>query len=60
MLVLEASGGSTPTGMTTGIVTGIRNVCQKIWRRARNRGWTTRAANYRRYIDDMHGIMNGT
>ena len=59
MLVLEASGGSTATGMNTEVVTGIRNVFQRIWRRARNRGWTTRAANYRGYIDDMHGIMNG-
>ena len=40
-LVLEASGGATPTGMTTEVVTGIRNVFQRIWRRARNRGWMT-------------------
>ena len=60
MLVLEASGGSAPTGMTTEVVTGIRKIFQRLWRRSRNRGWTTRTANYRRYIDDMHGTMNGT
>ena len=59
-LVLEASGGSTPTGMTTEVVTGIRNVFQRIWRRARNRGWMAKAATYRRYIDDMYGSMHGT
>ena len=36
MLVLEASGGPTPTGMTSEVVTGIRHVFQKIWRRTRN------------------------
>ena len=40
-LVLEASGGATPTGMITEVVTGIRNVFQRIWRRARIRGWMT-------------------
>ena len=44
MLVLEASGGSSPTGMTTEVVTGIRKIFQRLWRRSRNRGWTTRTA----------------
>ena len=60
MLVLEASSGTSPTGMTTEVISGIIKIFQRLWRRARNRGWMVRAANYRRYIDDLDGIMRGT
>eukprot|EP00435_Cladocopium_sp_Y103_P026701 s3747_g6.t1 len=59
MTVLDASGGPRPIGMTMEVVTSVRNVFQRLWRAARNRGRTERADAYRRYVDDMYGIMQG-
>ena len=59
MVLLDASQGEHPRGMTMEVVTNVRNIFQRLWRRARNRGSAERADAYRRYVDDMHGIMRG-
>jgi len=58
MTLLAASTGTTPRGMTAEVVTSISNVFQRLWRSARNHGRIQRADAYRRYVDDMFGVMN--
>ena len=57
--LLDASAGPNPIGLTTEVINQVRNVFHRLWRRARNRNHRDRADAYRRYIDDMHGVMNG-
>ena len=56
--VLNASAGPNPIGLTMDVITQVRNVFQRLWRRSRSRNQNERADAYRRYIDDIHGVMN--
>ena len=56
--ILNASAGPNPIGLTMDVITQVRNVLQRLWRRSRSRNQNERADAYRRYIDDMHGVMN--
>ena len=55
--VLEANANST--GVTMSPVNEVRNIFQRMFRVARNRGDEERATSYRRYVDDLHGMMGG-
>ena len=57
--LLNATAGANPIGMTMEVMTEVRTVFQRLWRRSRNRNQTERADTYRRYVDDMHSLMNG-
>ena len=57
--LLDATASANPIGMTMEVMAQVRNVFQRLWRRARNRNHDDRAATYRRYVDYMHGLMNG-
>ena len=57
MTVLGASSGRNPRGMTIDMINGIRSVFQRLFRTCRNRGRDDGAQVYRRYIDDLHGVM---
>ena len=57
--ILNASAGPNPIGITMEVITQVRNVFQRLWRRARNHNQNDRADAYRRYIDDMHGVTKG-
>ena len=59
MVLLNATAGANPIGMSMEVMTEVRNVFQRLWRRSRNRNQTDRAETYRRYVDDMHSLMNG-
>jgi hypothetical protein len=43
--------------MSIDVVNTIRSVFQRLYRTARNRGREDRARAYRRYIDDLHGVL---
>ena len=55
--VLDANANST--ALTVSLVNELRNIFQRMFRVARNRGDEERAASYRRYVDDLHGMMGG-
>ena len=57
MTVLGASSGRNPRGMTIDMINAIRSVFQRLFRTCRNRGRDDGAQAYRRYIDDLHGVM---
>ena len=59
MVLLNATAGANPIGMSMEVITEVRNVFQRLWRRSRNRNQTDRAETYRRYVDDMHSLMKG-
>ena len=59
MCLLNATAGANPIGMTMEVMTEVRNIFQRLWRRSRNRNQTERADTYRRCVDDMHSLMNG-
>ena len=59
MVLLEATSGPEPEGLTLNVTTQIRNVFQRLFRWHRNRGSDERAERYQRYIQDMHGLMQG-
>ena len=54
LLVIE------PAGLTIPLANETRNIFQRLFRSARNRGEDERATSYRRYVDDLHGLMGGT
>ena len=55
--VLDANANAT--GVTVSLVNELRNIFQRMFRVARNRGDEERATSYRRYVDDLHGMMGG-
>ena len=55
--VLDASSGGSPRWMSIDVVNTIRSVFQRLYRTGRNRGSEDRAQAYRRYIDDLHGVL---
>jgi hypothetical protein len=57
--VLDASAGVRPIGMTMDVITSVGGVCQRLFKRIRNRGENNRAGAYLRYVEDLHGIMRG-
>ena len=57
MTVLDASSTGSPRGMSIDVVNTIMNVVQRLYRTARNRGREDRAQAYRRYVDDLHGVL---
>ena len=62
--VLDASAGVRPIGMTMDVITSVGGVCQRLFKRIRNRGENNRGENnragaYLRYVEDLHGIMRG-
>ena len=59
MTFLTASSGRNPVGMSM-LVTWIRGVFQRLYCYSKNRGSDERATAYRRYVDDLHGVMNGS
>ena len=59
MVLLNATAGANPIGMSMEVITEVRNVFPRLWRRSRNRNQTDRAETYRRYVDDMHSLMKG-
>ena len=56
MMVIDATstGG---TGMTMEVVTGVRNICQRLFRFHRNRGLEERAEKFQTYVRDMDSLM---
>ena len=56
MMVIDATstGG---TGMTMEVVTGVRNICQRLFRFRRNRGLEERAEKIQTYVRDMDSLM---
>ena len=59
MVLLEATSGPEPEGLTMEVTTQIRNVFQRLFRWHRNRGSDERAERFQRYVQDMHGLMQG-
>ena len=57
MTVLDATSERNPRGMSIDVVNTIRSVFERLYRTARNRGREDRAQAYRRYIDDLHGVL---
>ena len=57
MVILEASRGAEPEGLSMRVVSEIRNICQRLYRWHRNRGSDERAARLRTYVDDMTSLM---
>ena len=60
LAVLGVTSGDVPAGLTIPLAHEIRNIFQRLFRSARNRGEDERATSYRRYVDDLHGLMGGT
>ena len=57
MVILEASGGAEPEGLSVRVVVEIRNVCQRLHRWHRNRGSDERAERFRTYVENMTSLM---
>ena len=57
LAVLGATSGDEPAGFTIPLANEIRNIFQRLFRSARNRGEDERATSYRRYVDDLHGLQ---
>ena len=57
LVILEASGGAEPEGLSMRVVSEIRNICQRLYRWHRNRGSDERAARFRTYVDNMTSLM---
>ena len=55
--VLDANANST--GVTMSLVNELRKIFQRMFKVARDRGDEGRATSYRRYVDDLHGMMGG-
>ena len=55
---LEATANSI--GITTNLVNEVRNIFQRMFRVATNQGDEDRANSYRRYVDNLHGMVGGT
>ena len=53
LAVLGATSGDEPAGFTIPLANEIRNIFQRLFRSARNRGEDERATSYRRYVDDF-------
>ena len=57
MIVLDASSGNPPTGMSMEVVQNPRGVFQRLYRYSRNHGGGVMIDIYRQYIDDMYRMM---
>ena len=57
IILLDASAGNPPTGLTMEVKQNLRGVFQRLYRYSRNRGGGVMIDIYREYIDDMHGLM---
>ena len=57
MIVLNASSGSAPEGMSMNVVQNLRGVFQRLYRYSRNRGGGTLTEVYQQYIDDVYHMM---
>eukprot|EP00435_Cladocopium_sp_Y103_P046103 s2167_g13.t1 len=57
LVLLEATSGEEPEGLSTGVTTQIRNVFQQLMRWHRNRGLDERHARFRQYVEDMQSLM---
>ena len=57
VLLLDATEGDAPEGMSMRVVEGIRNVFQRLYRYHRNRGSDERRDRFRRYVQDMDSLM---
>ena len=60
MVLLEATAGSEPEGLSVNVTTHNRNVFQRLFRWHRNRGSDERAERFQRYVQNMHGLMQGS
>ena len=58
VLVLDSLAGDNPEGMSVRVVNGIRGVFQRLYRYHKNRGSDERRDRYRRYINDLDGMMH--
>jgi hypothetical protein len=59
MVLLEATSGPEPEGLSVNVARQIRNVFQRLFRWHRNRGSDEKAERFQRYVQDMHGLMQG-
>ena len=57
MCILNAIGGPTREGFTDRVITEVRNIFQRLFRRARNEGRLNHAEVYRGYVDEMFHRM---
>ena len=55
--VLDATTGPEPEGLSMRVATGVRNVCQRLYRWYRNRGSEERAERSRAYVENMWSLM---
>eukprot|EP00435_Cladocopium_sp_Y103_P037889 s202_g10.t1 len=57
LVLLNATSGPEPEGLSTNVATQVRNVFQRLWRWHKNRGLEERAARFHRYVEDMQSLM---
>ena len=57
IILLDAFSGHPSTGTTMEVIQSLRGVFRRLYRYSRNRGGGVMTDIYRRYIDDMHGLM---
>ena len=57
IILLDASSGNEPAGLTMEVMQNLRGVFQRLYRYSRNRGGGVMIDIYRQYIDDMHSLM---
>ena len=57
LILLEATSGEEPEGLSMGVVTQIRNVFQRLMRWHRNRGLDEPQERFRQYVENMQSLM---
>ena len=57
VLVLDATAGPEPEGMSMRVTNGIRHVFQRLHRYHRYRGQDERRARFRLYVESMESLM---
>ena len=59
MILLESSADANAGGLGMETLNRIRNIFQRLFRFHRNGGSDERSQRYRRYVEDMAGLMEG-
>ena len=57
VLLLDATSGPEPEGLSMVVIQQIRAIFQRLWRWHRNRGLDDRADRFRTYVQDMNSLM---
>ena len=56
-ILLDATGGPNPEGLSMRVLRDVRNIFQRLFRIHRNRGLEERMERFRVYVEDINSLM---